>query len=228
MHLLEAEAVLFDLDGVLTDTAAVHERAWAQVMSAFLDSHSGVEPYSVADYYTHLDGKQRLKGIQSLLASRGIELPGEGVAELGARKNAVFAQALGAEGVQVFAGSVRFLDWIQRHGIPVAVVSSSRNAPAVLDAAGLLNRFVTIVDGTVADAHNLPSKPAPDTYQYGATLLGVTPERTAVVEDAVSGVAAGRAGNFWVIGVDRGAGRATLKQHGANIVVGDLGELVEA
>ncbi|AEF41246.1 HAD family hydrolase [Hoyosella subflava] len=228
MHLLEAEAVLFDLDGVLTDTAAVHERAWAQVMSEFLDSYGGVEPYSVADYYTHLDGKQRQKGIQSLLASRGIDLPAESVTELGARKNAAFRQALSAEGVQVFPGSVRFLDWIQQHGIPVAVVSSSRNAPAVLEAAGLLDRFVTVVDGTVAAEHDLPSKPAPDTYEYGAKLLGAAPERTAIIEDAVSGVAAGRAGNFWVVGVDRGAGSETLQQHGADIVVGDLGELVEA
>ncbi|WP_064441956.1 HAD family hydrolase [Hoyosella altamirensis] len=226
MHLLEAEAVLFDLDGVLTDTAAAHERAWAQVMSEFLDSHGGVEPYSVADYYAHLDGKQRLKGIESLLASRGIELSAESVIDLGARKNAAFVQALAVEGVRVFPGSVRFLDWIQQHGIPVAVVSSSRNAPAVLAAAGLLDRFAAVVDGTVAEEHGLHSKPAPDTYEYGAKLLGAAPEQTAIIEDAVSGVAAGRAGNFWVVGVDRGAGRETLKQHGADIVVGDLDELV--
>lgn len=228
MHILEAEAVLFDLDGVLTDTAAAHERAWAKVMGEFLDAYGGVTPYSVADYYAYLDGKQRLKGIQSLLGSRGIELSMDEVTQLGAQKNAAFRQALNADGVRVFPGSVRFLDWLQQHGISIAVVSSSRNAPAVLEAAGLLDRFPAVVDGTVAAEHGLHSKPAPDTYEYAAKLLGAAPARTVIVEDAVSGVAAGRAGHFWVVGVDRGAGRDALMQHGADVVVGDLDELVTA
>lgn len=231
----DAAAVLFDLDGVLTPTAAVHMRAWELMFRQYFAEHDIDPPYTDADYFTHVDGRPRYDGVRSTLLSRGVRLPegepsdppgAQTVCGLGNTKNALVNQLLAQEGVEPYPGSVRVVDALDRRGVPMAVVSSSRNTPAVLEAAGLGGRFPVIVDGVVAAAKHLAGKPAPDTFLHAAELLGVPPERTVVVEDAVSGVAAGRAGGFGlVVGVDRGAGAAALTDAGADVVVRDLGEL---
>lgn len=231
------DAVLFDLDGVLTPTAVVHMHAWARLFAPLLDAR-GVEPYADADYFAHIDGKPRYDGVASLLASRGIELPWgdpadspdtETVCGLGNRKNAVFTQVLETEGVTPYPGSVRLVDALIAAGRKVAVVSSSRNAVPVLAAAGLTDRFPVVVDGLVAAARGLRGKPDPATYLDAAAQLGVPRERAVVVEDAESGVASGRAGDFGlVVGVDRGAGADVLMEQGADLVVEDLAELLAA
>ncbi|MDO5730887.1 HAD family hydrolase [Corynebacterium sphenisci] len=229
-------AVLFDLDGVLTPTADYHQAAWGDMFGAFLAAR-GAAPWTPADYFAHLDGRRRDEGIRALLADRGIELPegdpaeGPGpdtVAGLGERKNAIFAERIAA-GVDPYPGSVAYLDHLAALPEPpaVAVVSSSRNTHAVLAAAGLAERFPVVLDGTRAHALGLAGKPAPDTYLRAAAELGVAPAAATVVEDAVSGVAAGHAGGFGeVIGVDRGAGAAALAAAGADRVVADLAELL--
>jgi beta-phosphoglucomutase family hydrolase len=235
------EAVLFDLDGVVTPTAGVHMRAWAKMFGDFLaepDAPGGGDrsPYADSDYFDHVDGKPRYDGVRDFLASRGIELP-EGadddpsdattVRGLGNRKNDAFNEVLARDGVEAYPGSVRLLDHLRDLGVPLAVVSSSRNAPAVIEAAGLSDRFRTVVSGAVAAERGLPGKPAPDTFTYAAELLGAPVTRTVVLEDAVSGVRAGAAGGFGlVVGVDRGAGRDALADAGAHLVVADLDELV--
>ncbi|MGQ4538188.1 HAD family hydrolase [Dermabacteraceae bacterium P7074] len=233
----EFSAVLFDLDGVLTPTAEVHMRAWRSMFSDYLREAGVSEPYTDEDYFAYIDGKPRYDGVRSLLASRGLSLPdGEpedspetlSVCGLGNRKNDLVHRLLEAEGVTPYAGSVAFLNSLGQE-TPVAVVSSSKNAPEVLSAAGLRDRFTVIVDGRVAAERGLPGKPAPDTFVYAAELLGADPARAVVVEDAVSGVRAGAAGPFaLVIGVDRGVGGETLREAGADLVVSDLGELVPA
>ncbi len=232
----DAAAVLFDLDGVLTPTAAVHMRAWELMFRQYFAEHAIAPPYTDADYFTHVDGRPRYDGVRATLLSRGVRLP-EGepsdppgvqtVCGLGNTKNALVNQLLAQEGVEPYPGSVRVVDALARRGIPMAVVSSSRNTPAVLEAAGLGGRFPVIVDGVVAAARHLAGKPAPDTFLHAAEVLGVPPGRAVVVEDAVSGVAAGRAGGFGlVVGVDRGAGASALTAAGADVVVRDLGELL--
>jgi len=230
-----AGALLFDLDGVLTPTALVHERAWQQLFDGFL-AGTGNPGYCESDYFDFIDGKPRFDGVRDFLASRGITLA-EGpldddpahdtVHGLGNRKNAVFNAIISNDGVAPYPGSVRFIEAALARGIKLAVVSSSRNAPAVLKAAGLEHHFPVVVDGQVAAAVGLPGKPDPATFTYAAQLLGVPTESCIVVEDAVSGVQAGRAGNFLaVIGVDRGAGRQTLLDAGATLVVDDLDDLL--
>ncbi|GAB3402673.1 beta-phosphoglucomutase family hydrolase [Schumannella luteola] len=233
-RLASVRAFLFDLDGVLTPTAEVHRRAWSRLFTAELDAR-GAAPYTEADYFRHIDGKPRFDGVRDLLASRGIELPEgtvddapelETVGGLGNRKNALFTAELTEHGVTAYPGSIAFLDAVQASGYQVAVVSSSRNAPAVLAAAGIADRFEIVVDGAVAAREGLPGKPAPDTYLAGAERLGLTAADCVVVEDAESGVQAGRAGDFGlVLGVDRGVGAEALLEHGADLVVADLGEL---
>lgn len=234
------QAVLFDLDGVITPTADLHRQAWAVMFTDYLDSH-GAEPYTEQDYFDHLDGRARLEGIASLLESRGISLPlnspatpatggehRETVTSLGERKNADFLRLLD-EGINAYPGSVALLDALaDRPDAPrVAIVSSSKNARQVLEAAGLLERFELVVDGLVAAEHQLPGKPAPDTYAFAAAQLGVDNAVAVVVEDATSGVASGRAGGFGLtVGVDRGAGQDALLAAGADVVVTDLAELV--
>jgi beta-phosphoglucomutase family hydrolase len=233
------DAALFDLDGVLTPTAEVHMRAWDRMFNDYLAERSAGEstpPYTSADYFAHVDGKPRFDGVRTFLASRGIELPegstddapdAETIGGLGNRKNAVFAEILEEEGVDPYPAAVRLLDHLAARGTAVAVVSSSRNAPVVLAAAGLADRFEVVVDGEVAAREGLEGKPSPATYQHAARLLGVTAERSVVLEDALSGVASGRAGDFGlVVGVDRGAGRDALLEGGADIVVAELDELI--
>ncbi len=238
-------AVLFDLDGVITPTAEVHMRAWAEMFNAFLnqlpaDAPGDSSSYADADYFAHVDGKPRYDGVADFLEARGIDLPyGDPsdpadqspeeatVCGLGNRKNDAFNAVLERDGVTAYPGSVALLDHLRDLGLPLAVVSSSANAPSVLNAAGLADRFSTVVDGRVATAEGIPGKPAPDTFLRAADILGATAATSVVLEDAVSGVQAGAAGSFaLVIGVDRGAGAQTLTDAGATLVVPDLAELV--
>jgi beta-phosphoglucomutase family hydrolase len=229
-------AVLFDLDGVLTPTADVHMRAWEQLFTDVLRHHEPQPAYTDADYFDHVDGKPRYDGVRDLLAARGITLPEgstddpphmETVCGLGNRKNVLFNTILAAEGVQAYPGSMAFLDALDERGTAVAVVSSSRNAHAVLTAAGIADRFAVVVDGVLAGRLGLAGKPAPDTFVHAAERLGVPVDGCAVVEDAVSGVRAGRAGGFGlVVGVDRGAGEQGLRDAGADVVVRDVAELM--
>lgn len=230
------DAVLFDLDGVITPTAEVHMRAWAQMFGDFLRDRGIAEPYTDDDYYQYVDGKPRYDGVRSFLASRDIELPDgdpgdapteQTVSGLGNRKNADFEQILQTDGVEAYPGSVALVKVLEDRGIKLAIVSSSRNAPAVLRAAKMIEHFPVIVDGKVAGDRGLAGKPAPDTFLDAAEQLGVPKERAVVFEDALSGVAAGRAGKFGlVIGVDRGVGPDKLIENGADLVVQDLQELV--
>ncbi|WP_457204097.1 HAD family hydrolase [Nocardioides sp. HB32] len=228
----EHDAVLFDLDGVITPTAEVHMRAWSDMFNEFLASWDGegdTAAYTDVDYFAHVDGKPRYDGVRDFLTSRGIPAPQDLVRELGDRKNDAFNVVLARDGVQPYPGSVRLLDHLGRLGTPLGVVSSSANAPAVLEAAGLLARFRTVMSGAVATELGLPGKPAPDTFVHAAAELGATPQRSVVLEDAVSGVRAGRAGDFGrVVGVDRGAGEKALREAGADVVVADLADLVPA
>ncbi|MGB7449214.1 MAG: HAD-IA family hydrolase [Ornithinimicrobium sp.] len=230
------EAALFDLDGVLTPTAEVHMNAWARMFTEFLDGYPSQPPYTDQDYFDHVDGRPRYEGVATFLASRGIELPpGEpgdppdtrSVCGLGNRKNAVFADQLARDGIAPYAGSIQLMDHLETLGVAMAVVSSSKNAPDVLAAAAIAERFGVVVDGAVAAEHGIPGKPRPDTYGYAADLLGVAHGQCVVFEDAISGVQAGAAGDFGlVVGVDRGAGAAALTAHGAEMVVTDLAELI--
>lgn len=230
-------AALFDLDGVLTPTADVHMSAWRRMFTAYFVTRNVTPPYSDDDYFSYIDGKPRYDGVRACLASRGISLP-EGqpsdpagdrsVCALGNAKNDAFNEVLRDEGVTPFPGSVALIDYLEALGVPMAVVSSSRNAADVLKVAGLAHRFEVVVDGKVAASQGIPGKPAPDTYEYAAHLLGVDAQDAVVVEDAISGVEAGAAGDFGlVIGVDRGAGAEELVRHGATVVVRDLGELMQ-
>jgi HAD superfamily hydrolase (TIGR01509 family) len=231
------DAVLFDLDGVLTPTAVVHEHAWAKMFTDYFDRHGIEPPYTEADYFAYVDGKPRYDGVRSVLESRGVELPegdpdddpsAETVCGLGNRKNVAFNEVLAAEGVKPYEGSLALMAELEARGIAMAVVSSSKNAPAVLAAAGIADRFEVVVDGVVAAREQLKGKPSGQTYTYAASLVGSPVDRTVVVEDALSGVAAGRDGRFGlVVGVDRGAGRDALIEHGADVVVSDLAELVD-
>ena len=231
-----AAALLFDLDGVLTPTAVVHEQAWQELFDGYLAETGHPDGYQESDYFDHIDGKPRFDGVRDFLTSRGITLP-EGptdddpantsVQGLGNRKNRIFNEIVDSRGVEPYAGSVRFIHAALELGLKLAVVSSSRNAPAVLKAAGLDGYFPVVVDGQVAAAVGLPGKPDPATFRYAAELLDVPAAGCVVVEDAVSGVQAGSAGNFRaVIGVDRGAGHQTLLDAGATFVVDDLDDLL--
>lgn len=229
-------AALFDLDGVITPTAEVHMRAWAVMFNEFLRDYPDAAPYTDEDYFAYVDGKPRYDGVASFLASRGIELPAgdpsdpaqaQTVAGLGNRKNVVFNRVLTEEGVQAYPGSLLLIDKLFEAGIPMAVVSSSRNAPAVLDAAGVTRYFPVIMHGGLAEERGLPGKPAPDTFIAAAADLGVPADGCVVLEDAISGVTAGAAGGFGlVIGVDRGVGADALVDAGAGLVVTDLEELL--
>lgn len=228
------DAVLFDLDGVITPTAEKHMQAWNRMFSAYF-AERGLEPYSDEDYFRYIDGKPRVEGIVSMLAARGVTLDEgddddpaerETVHGLGTRKNVIF-RALLDEGIAAYPGSLEYLDHLDAAGIASCVVSSSKNAVPVLQAAGLGDRFEIVVDGLVAVAEGIPGKPRPDTYLRGAQLLGVPADRCVVIEDAVSGVQAGAAGGFArVVGVDRGAGSGVLLAAGADLVVEDLAELI--
>lgn len=227
------KAALFDLDGVITPTAEVHMRAWAAMFNQYLATVPGQSPYTDSDYFDYVDGKPRFDGVRDFLASRGITLeegspddPGtaQTVCGLGNLKNDAFNATLAADGVEPYPGSVALIDQLQAAGMAMAVVSSSQNANEVLAAAGLGDRFPVVVDGRVAKEQGLPGKPAPDTYAYAAELLGVANPEAVVIEDAISGVRAGAAGGFFVLGVNRGVGAQALLDNGADVVVDDLAE----
>ena len=232
------DAALFDLDGVLTPTAEVHMRAWRRLFSDFLIKRGIDQPYLESDYFSYIDGKPRYDGVRAFLASRGVQLAegepndsptAETVCGLGNRKNEFFGEVLREEGVQPYPGSVQLLDHLVERGTKVAVVTSSKNATAVLDAADLRPRFGVVVDGNVAAEKGLRGKPSPDTFVAAADQLGVPVERAVVFEDALSGVQAGHAGGFGlVVGVDRGVGTQRLTESGADVVVSDLAELADS
>lgn len=237
MDLSQYEAYLFDLDGVITPTAEVHMRAWAEMFNEFLSGLGDQSPYTDADYYAHVDGKPRYDGVRDFLASRGITLD-EGrpdddggqqtVCGLGNRKNDAFNEIIARDGVTPYPGSKALIEELARRGARLAVVSSSKNAVPVLRAAQLEQHFSVIVDGKVALAHDLRGKPAPDTFRYAADLLGTPHERAVVIEDALSGVQAGAAGDFGlVVAVDRGVGVEALTEAGADLVVNDLERLMD-
>jgi beta-phosphoglucomutase family hydrolase len=235
-------ACLFDLDGVLTDTASVHTKAWKVMFDAFLSHRAETTgeqfvPFDpIKDYREYVDGKKREDGVRSFLASRGIELPdgdpdypadADTVYGLGNRKNDAFQKTLHDEGVKVFDGSRRYLEAAEAAGLSIAVVSSSANTGEVLQVTGL-DRFVQQrVDGVTLREEHIAGKPAPDSFLRAAELLDVAPAAAAVFEDALSGVEAGHAGNFgYVIGVDRVGQADELRSHGADVVVTDLGDLL--
>jgi beta-phosphoglucomutase family hydrolase len=233
---------LFDLDGVLTQTAKVHARAWKEMFDAFLRDWSEAHGVSFeafdrpTDYDEYVGGKPRLDGVRSFLESRDIHLPmgtpsdppdAETIHALGTRKNERVLELIGEQGVEPYEGSVRFAEQARDQGLRRAVVSSSTNCEEVLVAAGIDRLFEARVDGVVAEREGLAGKPAPDTFLHGAKLLGAEPAEAAVFEDAQAGVEAGRAGKFgWVVGVNRTGQAEALKQRGADIVVDDLSELL--
>jgi beta-phosphoglucomutase family hydrolase len=238
------KACLFDLDGVLTQTAKVHAAAWETMFNRFLEdwaARHGSEfvPFDpVKDYDEYVDGKPRYEGVSSFLASRGIELPqgtpddppsAETIDGLGNRKNEIVLKLIHERGVQPYEGSVRYVHAVIEAGLRRAVVSSSTNTRDVLKAAGIDDLFDHIIDGVVTEREHLKGKPAPDTYLAGARAVGVEPHEAAVFEDALAGVEAGRAGNFGiVVGVDRVGQAEALRAHGADVVVKDLAELLDA
>jgi len=226
------DGVLFDLDGVLTPTAEVHMHAWKTMFDELFEAWDITPPYTEQDYFDYVDGKKRYDGVASLLRSRDVEIPwgdpsdsteADTICGIGNRKNVVFSRVLRAEGVQPYPGSLALLDQLALAGVPIAVVSSSKNAEEVLAVAGLRDRFPVVMDGVVAERDDLPSKPAPDVFIEAARMLGVDPARSAAVEDAISGVASAAAGGFGlVVGVDRGVGPEALREAGADVVVDDL------
>lgn len=220
--------ILFDLDGVLTPTTQIHRKAWAKMFNDYLREIGDDRTYTDDDYYKFVDGKPRYAGVRNYLESLGLNLSEEEVVRLGDLKNDDFSAVLERDGIEAYPGSKRLIDQLHDAGVKMCVVSSSRNALAVLDAAGIRDYFEHVVDGNVAREQGLAGKPAPDTYSYAAHLCGEQNSAAVVVEDAISGVQAGAAGNFGlVIGVDRGAGVEALEASGAQLVVSDLEELTK-
>jgi len=236
------DAVLLDLDGVITDTAGIHAACWKQMFDEYLQKRAtqrgeAFRPFDIAtDYRLYVDGKPRYDGVRDFLKSRGISLPegspddppqAETVDGLGNRKNDLVNKIIEEKGVEPYEGSVELIYQLRHQGFKIAVVTSSQNCTAVLKAAKLDHCFDIQVDGNVIHAQHLAGKPAPDSYLTAAKLLGVEPLRAVVIEDALSGVEAGRNGKFGlVIGVARKGNADELRRHGANLVVNDLGELV--
>jgi beta-phosphoglucomutase family hydrolase len=229
----EIRACLFDLDGVLTKTAVVHEAAWKQMFDEYLRERAAQAgqpfvPFDAHDYEEYVDGKPRYDGVRSFLASRAIVLPEEEVRTLGDRKNELVQKLIREGGVEAYEGSIRYVRAVRDAGLHRAVVSASANCQDVLIAAGIEDLFEVRIDGIVAEREHLKGKPAPDTFLAAARRLGVAPAAAAVFEDALAGVEAGRAGHFgFVVGVDRVGHAKALHEHGADIVVSDLDELLE-
>jgi beta-phosphoglucomutase family hydrolase len=222
------EACLFDMDGVLTETATLHAAAWKKMFDAYLRRRGEpFRPFDDADYDDYVDGKPRLDGVRSFLASRGITPDADTVAALADRKNEIVLRLIREQGVKAYPGSVRFVQAVRGAGLRTAVVSSSANSREVLEAAGIADLFEARVDGITIKRDHLAGKPAPDSFLAAARELGVAPAAAAVFEDALAGVAAGRAGGFgYVVGVDRAGQAVALRQHGADVVVTDLADLL--
>jgi beta-phosphoglucomutase family hydrolase len=239
----EYDAVLFDLDGVITNTAEVHAACWKKMFDEYLQNRAtqkgeGFRPFDlVTDYRLYVDGKPRFDGVRDFLTSRGIQLPegspddspqAETVRGLGNRKNDLVSEIIDEIGVQPYEGSIQFIHQLRRKGFKTAVVTSSENCAAVLKSAKLDTFFEVRVDGNMIQTQQLAGKPAPDTFLVAAKLLEVEPKRAVVIEDAISGVQAGCNGNFGlVIGVARQGNTEELKHHGAQLVVRDLDELID-
>jgi beta-phosphoglucomutase family hydrolase len=236
-------ACLFDLDGVLVQTAKLHAAAWKETFDAYLRARAArtgerFVPFDeVTDYDEYVDGKPRSDGVRSFLAARRIELPeglpsdqldAETVSGLGNRKNELVLELIHSRGVDAYEGSIRYVRAVRAAGLPRAVVSSSANTSEVLASAGIADLFDVQIDAIVAERDHLEGKPAPDTFLAAARELGISPHYAAVFEDALAGVAAGRAGGFgFVVGVDRVGQREALLEHGAEVVVSDLADLLE-
>jgi beta-phosphoglucomutase family hydrolase len=236
------DAVLFDMDGVITDTARLHAQCWKSMFDDYLQlravrSGEPFLPFDLnSDYRLHVDGKPRYRGVRDFLQSRDVTLPEgspvdspeeETVCGLGNQKNALFNEALASTGVEAYPGSVAFLEYLRRMGLKSAVVTSSHNAHTVLEAANVEDYFDVQVDDEVLLRHKLTGKPSPDCFLKAAEMLGVTPDRAVVIEDALSGVQAGAKGGFGlVIGVARKGDAEELKAQGADQVVNDLAELI--
>lgn len=218
-------AVLFDLDGVLTPTDRIHEAAWEMTLRPYLEDQ-GLPPYTGEDYDRYVNGRPRLDGIRAVLEARGVHPDDATVAELGDAKNATFLQILATDGSDTYPDAMEMLAFVRGQGLSTAVVSSSANATAVLEAAGILDQFDLVVSGITAREEHLAGKPAPDPYAYAARHLGFDPARTAVIEDATAGVTSGDAAGAIVVGIDRGAGREALAAAGADVVVEDLRDLI--
>ena len=237
------DAVLFDLDGVITDTASIHAACWKQMFDEYLQKRAiqrgeAFRPFDIAtDYLLYVDGKPRYDGVRDFLASRGIQLPQGGpddppqvetVDGLGNTKNDLVNKIIEEKGVEPYEGSVRLIYQLRNRGFKIAVVTSSQNCAVVLRAAKLDHVFDAQVDGNTIHAQHLAGKPAPDTFLMAAKLLRIEPSRAVVIEDALSGVEAGSAGGFGlVIGVARKGNAEELRRHGAHLAVNDLGELVD-
>lgn len=234
------KALLFDLDGVLTGTAELHRRAWKRTFDEFLANREGADyrPFTEQDYLAYVDGRPRADGVRTFLESRGIHLPvgnpddppsDDSVNGIGNKKNALLQSIIDNEGVRPYPGSRRYLEAARDAGLKIGVVTSSANGEAVLAAAGLTPFVQARVDGITITTQGLRGKPAPDSFLAGAKALGVGPSEAAVFEDALSGVRAGRAGNFgYVVGVDRANQADALREHGADVVVTDLADLLES
>ncbi len=237
------DGLLFDMDGVLTQTAKVHAQAWKQAFDEFLKARAeaGAEKFvpfdKVADYDQYVDGMPREDGVRSFLASRDVHLPegsqddppdAQTVYGLGNAKNQIVLKLIHDDGVEPYEGSVRYVNAARKAGLRCAVVSSSANTHDVLKVAGIADLFEAVIDGLVIQRDHLKGKPAPDSFLAGAKALGVEPAQAVVYEDALAGVAAGHAGSFaYVVGVDRVGQRAELLKHGADVVVDDLAELLD-
>jgi beta-phosphoglucomutase family hydrolase len=237
------DAVLFDLDGVITNTADLHAACWKNMFDEYLQERAtqrgeAFRPFDLStDYRLYVDGKPRSDGVRDFLRSRDIHLPegnpddppeAETVTGLGNRKNHLFDKIIENKGAQPYEGSVKLIQQLRQRGFKIAVVTSSHNCTAVLRAAKLDAFFDVRVDGNTIDAEHLAGKPAPDTFLMAAKLLGVEPARAIVIEDAISGVEAGSNGHFGlVLGVARKGNAGELRKHGAHLVVNDLGELVD-
>jgi beta-phosphoglucomutase family hydrolase len=226
-------ALLFDLDGVITQTAKLHAAAWKEMFDAFLRGRAEqtgepFEEFTPSDYDRCVDGRPRYDGVRTFLVARGIEPEEDLVRRLGDRKNELVLKLIRERGVEVYESSLDFVREAQREGLKRAIVSSSANTHEVLRSVGIEELFEAVVDGLVAQREGLPGKPAPDTFLAGARALGAEPHQAVVFEDALAGVEAGRAGDFgWVVGVNRTGQRDALAEHGADIVVDDLSELIE-
>jgi len=235
---VDFDAIICDFDGVVTDTASVHAAAWKRMFDDFLLRHAGrngfsFQPFTIAtDYRLHVDGKPRLDGLKSFLESRGIDLPeggpedppgAETIHGLGKSKNAFFLEQIREKGVKVFESTVDLIRSAKKHGLKIAVISSSKSCAMILDAVNLSDLFDVRVDGVNSETLGIPGKPAPDIFLEAARQLRVKPERAVVIEDAVSGVRAGRAGHFGlVVGIARDGGSEALRDSGAHVVVEDL------
>jgi beta-phosphoglucomutase family hydrolase len=239
----DVKACLFDMDGVLTSTATLHAAAWKQMFDEYLQGRASAQgepfvPFEQKDYLNYVDGRARALGTRTFLASRDIELPeggpddpptAETVQGLSNRKNELVLAKIAEGKVQVYDGSVRYVEAVRAAGMPTAVVSASANTAQVLEVAGIAHLFDARIDGLVAQERGLSGKPAPDTFLAGADAVGATAATSAVFEDALAGVEAGRAGSFaFVVGVDRVGQADALREHGADTVVSDLGDLLDA